>query len=245
MKLSGKTVLVTGASRGIGAAIARCFATEGARLVLVARSSEVEALAASLRAGGHEVEALQGDLTDETHVRAAIQLCRSKFGGLHGLVNNAGLLTPGLIGMMRLEDVRRMFEINVIAAIGLSQLAARCFPRGEGGAIVNIASIAGRSGMVGMSAYSASKAAMIGFTHAAAKELGPQKIRVNAIAPGFIDTEMAQQGGAESFQKRMASIPFGRIGRPEEVAGAALFLVAETGAYITGQVLGVDGAMTV
>jgi 3-oxoacyl-[acyl-carrier protein] reductase len=245
MKLAGKTVLITGASRGIGASMAEIFVQEGARLVLSARTPGVMQLSERLRAAGHEVEAVQGDITDDAHVRALIQVCRGKFGGLDALVNNAGILFPGKLGMVRLDDVRRMFEVNVLAVINLTQYAIRAFPKGRGGAVVNLASIAGTHGIDGISAYSATKAAIIGFTAAAAKELAPLKIRVNAIAPGFIDTDMARQVSPEWFQKRLESIRLGRIGLPQDIARCAVFLTSDDAAYITGQVLGVDGGMTV
>jgi len=245
MILQGKTALITGASRGIGAAIATEFALEGARLVLSARTSAVTALAERLRAAGHIVEAMQGDITEDTHARALIQLCRSKFGGLDALINNAGVLLQGKLGMMRLEDSRRMFEVNVLAAMNLTQYAIRAFPKGKGGAVINLTSIAGTQGIDGIAAYSASKAALIGFTRAAAKELASVQVRVNAIAPGFIDTDMARQISPEWFQRRVESVRLGRIGQPRDIARCAVFLASDDAAYITGQVLGVDGGMAV
>jgi 3-oxoacyl-[acyl-carrier protein] reductase len=243
--LTGKTALITGASRGIGASMAEVFAQAGARVVLSARTPGVVQLAERLRAAGHEAEAVQGDIAEDAHVRALIQTCRTKFGGLHAVVNNAGILAPGKLGMMRLDDARRMFEVNVLAAINLTQYAIRAFPRDVGGSIVNLASIAGTQGIDGISAYSASKAAVIGFTKAAAKELAPLRIRVNAIAPGFIDTDMARQVSPEWFQRRVESIRLGRIGQPADIAQCAAFLASDAAAYITGQIIGVDGGMSV
>ncbi len=245
MRLEGKTALITGASRGIGAAIAEAFSAEGARVVLSARTAGVLSLADRLRGLGRDAEALQGDVTDEAHVRALVQVCRSRFGGLDALVNNAGVLVPAKLGMVRIEDARRMLEVNVIATLNLTQYAVRVFPRGKGGSVINLASIAGTQGIDGISAYSASKAAVVGFTQAAAKELAPLKIRVNAIAPGFIDTDMARQVSPEWFQQRVGSIRLGRIGEPADIARCAVFLASDDAAYITGQVIGVDGAMTV
>lgn len=245
MKLAGKTALITGASRGIGAAVARACASEGAAVVVSGRSDEVLAVAQGIRESGGVAEALQGDITEDAHARALIQLCRTKFGGLHVLVNNAGVLAAGKLGMLRLEDARRMFEINVLSVINLSQYAVRAFPRASGGSIINLASIAGTQGIDGITAYSASKAAVIGFTRAAAKELAPQKIRVNAIAPGFIDTDMARQVSPEWFAKRVESIRLGRIGVPDDIARVAVFLASDDSSYMTGQILGVDGGMQV
>lgn len=245
MNLQGKTVLITGASRGIGAAMAEEFVRRGARVVLSARSASVTELAARLRSEGGAAEAVAGDVTEDSHVKALVQLCRARFGGLDALVNNAGILSPGKLGMMRIEDARRMFEVNVVAAINLTQYAVRVFPRALGGAVVNIASIAGTQGIDGLSGYSASKAALIGFTRAAAKELAPQRIRVNAIAPGFIDTDMARQVSPDWFQKRVESVRLGRIGLPEDIARCAAFLASDDAAYVTGQIIGVDGGMAV
>jgi len=244
MRLAGKTVLVTGASRGIGAAIVAAFAEEGARVVASARAKGVADLAERLRSQGLAVEAVQGDVTDEAHVKALVQLCRSRFGALDALVNNAGVLTAAKLGMVRMEDVRRMLEVNLVAAINLTQYAIRLFPKG-GGSVINLASIAGSRGIDGIAAYSASKAAVIGFTLAAAKELAPRGIRVNALAPGFIDTDMARQVSPEWFRQRVESIRIGRIGQPADVARCAVFLASDDSAYVTGQVIGVDGSMTV
>lgn len=245
MRLQGKTAIITGASRGIGAAIAELFAREGAAVMLTARGSEVVELASRLRETGAQAEALAGDITDDAHIRALVQLFRAKFGSLDVLVNNAGVLIQAKLGMMRLDDARNMFAVNVLAAMNLTQYAIRAFRRGQGGAVINLASIAGTHGIDGISAYSASKAALIGFTKAAAKELAGQNIRVNAIAPGFIDTKMARQLSPEWFQLRVAGIRLGRIGRPEDIANCALFLASDEAAYITGQVLGADGGMQV
>jgi 3-oxoacyl-[acyl-carrier protein] reductase len=245
MRLAGKTALITGASRGIGAAIAEAYSREGARVVLSARTEGVLQLAERLRAEGRQAEALVGDVTDDAHIRALVQLCRTKFGGVDALVNNAGVLLAGKLGMLRIDDARRMFEVNVLAVINLTQYAVRAFPKGVGGAVINLASIAGTQGIDGISAYSASKAAVVGFTRSAAKELAPLKIRVNAIAPGFIDTDMARQVSPEWFQKRVESVRMGRIGAPEDIARTAVFLGSDDAAYITGQIIGVDGGMVV
>jgi 3-oxoacyl-[acyl-carrier protein] reductase len=245
MSLAGKTVLITGASRGIGAALAEHFARRGAQLVISARTPAVIELGQRLREAGYAVEAVQGDVTEDAHARALVQHCRAKFGRLDALINNAGILSAGKIGMVRLDEVRRMFEVNVFAAINLTQYAIRVFPRSAGGSVINLASIAGTHGIDGISAYSASKAAIIGFTKAAAKELAPQNIRVNALAPGFIDTDMARQVSPEWFQRRIEGIRMGRIGQPSEIASCAEFLVSDASAYVTGQILGVDGGMAV
>ena len=243
--LENKTALITGASRGIGAAIAEEFVGRGARVVLIARSGSVLKFAERLRTAGHIAEAVVGDVTNDADVRSLVQLCRARFGGIDVLVNNAGILVSGKLGMLRLDDARRMFEVNIIAVINLTQYAVRAFPRERGGSIINLASIAGTQGIDGLTSYSASKAAVIGFTKAAAKELASRRIRVNAIAPGFIDTDMARQMSPEWFQERIAGIRMGRIGLPAEIARCAAFLATDESLYVTGQVIGVNGGMVV
>ena len=175
MKLNGKTALITALVRGIGAAIAEAFAKEGANIILSARTERVVDVAKQLQAQGYKVESILGDIADDLHVRELAKFCRTKFGGLDILVNNAGVLVSGKLGMMKVEDTRRIFDVNILAAINLTQYAIRLFPRGIGGVIINIASIAGTEGIDGLTSYSASKAAIIGFTKAAAKELASSK----------------------------------------------------------------------
>lgn len=245
MLLENKTALITGASRGIGEAITRAFAKHGANVVLTSRSRQLEAVGESLTIPATKRLVILGDITNESHQLAIFQAIRKQFGHLDVLVNNAGVLRPGLVGMTPIQDIRQMFETNVFASLSLTQLAVRMMNKSESPSIINLASIAGTSGIDGMSAYSASKAAIVGFTRAAAKELAPKRIRVNAIAPGFIDTDMARIGGEEFVQRRTQSVRMGRIGSPIDVANCALFLASELSAYVTGQVIGVDGGLQV
>ncbi|MFA5264718.1 MAG: SDR family NAD(P)-dependent oxidoreductase [Opitutaceae bacterium] len=245
MLLQGKRVLITGASRGIGKAIAEVFVREGASVMLTARSADLELFAESLAAGGAKAFATKADLNDEAQLKQVVLKTREKLGGLDVLVNNAGVLIQGKLGMIQNAEAHRMMETNFFAMLNLTQYCIRLMAKDKKGSIINLASIAGTQGIDGISAYCASKAAVVGFTKSSAKELASQGIRVNAIAPGFIDTDMARQLDPAWFQKRVESIRLGRVGQPEDIANCALFLASELSSYITGQVIGVDGGMQV
>src|SRR5262245_5787468 len=194
MLLPDKVALITGASRGIGRAVAETFVAHGAAVVLVARSDAIRKVAESLRQAGGQAACVLGDLNDETTVRECIQRCRADYGRLDVLVNNAGAMPQAVIGMIQVEESRRLLDLNVVSLVNLTQYATRMM-RGAG-SVINLSSIAWR-GLVGASVYSASKAAVVGFTRAAAKELAPRGIRVNAIAPGFIETDLTRGLPAE------------------------------------------------
>ena len=243
MLLEGRVALVTGASRGIGAAIARAFAAEGATLLLTARSEGVEEVARELAAQGRPARAMRGDVSDPNFARELITSVRKEHGRLDLLVNNAGVLQEGRIGMIAIEQMRTVWDVNVLSMMALTQYAVRIMDATRSPSVVNLASIAATHGMVAVSAYAASKGAVVGYTKSSAKELAPKGIRVNAIAPGFIDTDMTRGMPAELYQQRIGSIAMGRIGTPEEVAGVAVFLGSDLSRYVTGQVIGVDGGM--
>jgi 3-oxoacyl-[acyl-carrier protein] reductase len=240
MLLPDKVALITGASRGIGKTVAEAFVAHGAAVVLVARSESIHALAESLQQTGGKATAIQGDVNDEATVRECIKYCRGQHGRLDILVNNVGAMLQAVIGMISVEESRKLFELNVISMVNLTQYATRLMKAPA--SVINLSSIAWR-GLVGASVYSATKGAVVGFTLAAAKELGPRGIRVNAIAPGFIDTDMTRGLSPETHQNTVAGIRLGRIGQAQDVANAALFLGSDLSSYITGQVLGVDGGM--
>jgi 3-oxoacyl-[acyl-carrier protein] reductase len=243
MLLEGRVAVVTGASRGIGAAIARAFAAQGATLLLCARSEGVEEVARELGSAERPARALRGDVSDPGFARQLISSARKEYGGLDVLVNNAGILRQGLIGMTSAEQMRELMDVNVLALMTLTQYAIRVMNPARSPSVVNLASIAGTQGMEGVTAYSASKAAVVGYTLSSAKELAPKGIRVNAIAPGFIDTDMVRGVSSDWYERRMQSIRMGRIGTPEDVAGVAVFLASDLSRYVTGQVIGVDGSM--
>jgi 3-oxoacyl-[acyl-carrier protein] reductase len=243
MLLNGKIAIVTGSSRGIGEAIARRFAAEGAKVVLVARGEEVNTLAGQLTGEGRAVAALQADLLNETAAKDIVLFAKRTFGGLDILVNNAGHLIAQPVGMITLPETRRLLDLHVLAALNLTQICTRTMAGRPGAAILNISSIAGRRGIKGMTAYSAAKAAIIGMTYALAKELAGRGIRVNAIAPGMIQTSMTSAMDPAEVEGGIQKIGFRCMGMPEEVAQCALFLVSEMASYVTGQVLAVDGGM--
>ena len=245
--LAGKRVLITGATRGIGLAIAERFAAEGASLYLNGRDGpRVTQLAERLsREFGVACAPLLFDVADPEAVKAAFRELFAQTKVLDVLVNNAGILDDALIGMVTPAQIERTFACNSFSVLYCSQYAARMLQRNGGGSIINLASIIGRVGNAGQAVYGGSKAAVIRMTQSLAKELATQQIRVNAIAPGFIDTDMAHSLSEDKFQQRLDSIAMGRIGSADEVAKVALFLASELSSYVTGQVIGVDGGMLI
>lgn len=244
--LLGKKILITGAGRGIGRSIAQLFASEGATVFLNGRDALViQSLCDELNASGFDAHPALFDVSSADTVKDGFRQIFATTKTLDVLVNNAGILDDALIGMVTPAQIEKTFSTNTFSMLYCAQYAARMMQRNKSGSMINLTSIIGRFGNAGQAVYGGSKAAVIGITQSLAKELAPQQIRVNAIAPGFIDTDMAHSISEEKFQQRLDSIAMGRIGSPEEVAKAALFLASDLSSYVTGQVIGVDGGMLI
>jgi 3-oxoacyl-[acyl-carrier protein] reductase len=245
MLLNGKTVLITGASRGIGSGIARVFAQNGANVAFTYSSSEAPALALQdeLSKLGVTVKAYKSDASSfEACEKLAIEVM-SDFESLDALINNAGITKDNLLMRMSEEDFDKVIEVNLKSIFNMTKAFQRVFLKQRNGSIINISSIVGVKGNAGQANYAASKAGMIGFTKSIALELGSRNIRANAIAPGFIETEMTDKLDEVVVEQWRSGIPLKRGGTPEDVANACLFFASDLSSYITGQVLLVDGGM--
>ena len=241
--LSDQVALVTGASRGIGSAIALALAEAGAKVVVnYARSSEAaDGIVKKIKDQGGEAVAIQGDVSDAEQVQNLVKEARSQWGSIDVLVNNAGITRDTLLLRMKLEDWQAVINLNLTGVFLCTQAVSKIMLKQRQGRIINIASVAGQMGNPGQANYSAAKAGVIGFTKTMAKELASRNVTVNAVAPGFIATEMTEELDAEDILKY---IPLARYGQPEEVAGMVRFLAGDpAAAYITGQVFNVDGGM--
>ena len=246
MKNMRKTVLITGAARGIGAACAEKFAALGYNIVLNYRTSEKQALALAetLKQNGAQVLCVCADVSDANAVESMFTQAEAAFGQVDILINNAGISQIKMLCDVTEADWRHMFAVNMDSAYLCSKRALCAMVAQKWGRIIHISSMWGICGASCEVPYSASKAALIGFTKALAKELAPSGITVNALAPGFIDTPMNRNVSPEDTAAFIEEIPVGRIGKPHEVAHAAAFLAHEDSGYITGQVLAVDGGIT-
>lgn len=245
LDLSGKVALITGSTRGIGFAIAEKLAAHGATVLVNGRDPEQTTLAKTrLIDKGYSCDELVLDISNSAQVQDAFKGIFKQYKRLDILVNNAGIMQDALIGMTTESQVTATYEVNVFGMIYCSQYASRLMQR-TGGAIINISSIIGTNGNSGQAVYGSSKAAVIGLTRSLSKELADKNIRVNSIAPGFIDTDMTRVLSEEVIQERITSIKMNRAGTPEDIANVALFLSSELSSYITGQVIGVDGGMLI
>ncbi len=243
--LEGKIAVVTGASRGIGRAIALRLAAEGARVgVNYHRGADAaEETVALIRERGGEAQALPFDVGDPAMVKESLDTFIRAQGGIDILVNNAGLVHNGLLVRLKPEEVDRLFSVNVGGVIHCTRAAAAAMMKARSGRIVNLTSVVAESGNAGQALYASTKAAILGFTRSVARELAPRRITVNAVAPGFIDTDMTSDLPEATRAGILESIPLGRIGSPDEVAATVSFLTLPESGYITGQVLHVNGGM--
>ena len=245
MLLDGKTALVTGASRGIGRAIALCLAAEGARVAInyAGNVKAAEEVKASVEAAGGTAILCQADIADSAAVEAMIADVVKEFGTIDILVNNAGITRDTLLMRMKDEDFAKVLDTNLKGVFYCTKAVSKLMMKKRLGRIINMASVVGLVGNAGQTNYAAAKAGVIGFSKSAAKELASRGITVNVVAPGFIGTDMTA-GLPESVKEKMLTdIPLGRMGEPEDVANAVLFLVSDQASYITGQVVNVDGGM--
>ena len=243
--LREKTAIITGASRGIGAAIAMKLASMGANIAAIYagnRDAAEEICRICRETYGVKANAYCCDVSDFDRVRETVDQIRSDFGGIYILVNNAGITRDGLAAAMREEDFDRVLEVNLKGAFNMIRHCSRAMIAAREGVIINVSSVSGLTGNPGQVNYSAAKAGLIGMTKTVAKELAARNIRCNAVAPGFIQTDMTENLKPQENQM-MRSIPLGRVGRPEDVADAVAYLIGA--GYVTGEVLRVDGGIAI
>ncbi len=243
--LEGKNVIITGASRGIGRGIAEVFANHGANVAFTYSSSEAPALELEneLTSKGVKAKAYKSNAASYSESEQLITKILEDFGGIDILINNAGITKDNLLMRMGEEDFDTVIETNLKSVFNMTKAVQRTFLKQRSGSIINMSSVVGVKGNAGQTNYAASKAGMIGFTKSVALELGSRNIRCNAIAPGFIETEMTDKLDEKTVQSWRDGIPLKRGGSPEDVANACLFFASDLSAYVTGQVLNVDGGM--
>ncbi|WP_309723190.1 3-oxoacyl-[acyl-carrier-protein] reductase [Armatimonas sp.] len=250
MSLEGKIAIVTGAGRGgrgIGRGIALALAQAGANIAITSRSNiaDAEAVAEAVRETGRTALAIQCDVSDAASVESLFATVKEQLGRVDILVNNAGITRDTLLLRMSEDDWDGVLDANLKGTFLCTRAAAKIMLRQKSGRIINITSVNGQVGSPGQANYSASKAGMIGFTKSVARELASRNITVNAVAPGFIDTQMTDFVSGDSREKLLEKIPLGRLGTAEDVGAAVAFLASEAASYITGQTLTIDGGLTV
>lgn len=244
-RLSGQVALVTGAARGIGKATAEALALAGADVAINYQSSReaAEALAKNLGSRGVRTVVVQGDVADADQVKTMVGVAEEALGPITILVNNAGITRDGLAMRMSVEDFDEVIATSLRGAFLCSKAVARGMMKARGGAIINVSSVIGRRGNAGQANYAAAKAGLIGFTKSLARELGPRGVRVNAVAPGYVVTDMTAELPENMKEQILNSTPLGRLASPEEIASVIAFLASPAAAYITGAVIPVDGGL--
>ena len=243
--LQGKIALVTGGSRGIGRACVEALAREGATVILsyASNSQAADETAASVQAAGGQAEAVKFDVGDPNACKQAVDDVVKKHGGLHILINNAGISVDGLVMRFKDDDLHRSFHTNVFGPFYLARAAARPMMKARWGRIIMMGSVVGEMGNVGQAAYASTKAALDGMCKSIARELGSRGVTANVIAPGFIETDMTASMTEEMTKSLKDSIPSGEIGKPDDIANAVLYLASDAGRYVTGHVLNVNGGL--
>ena len=243
MRFADRTVIVTGASRGLGRTIALAFAAEGAHVIVGYRARERDAREAVEQMAGRGT-ALRFDVTDRATTTAAFDQVRAERGGIDVLINNAGVTRDNLLPLMTDEDWTDVLDVNLRGAFVCTKAAVGSMLARSGGVIINVASIAGLRASPGQASYSASKGGLLALTRTLAAELGPRGIRVNAVVPGFLATGMAARMDRRRLDERIPQIPLRRVGTAEEAARVVLFLASDDASYITGQAIAVDGGLS-
>ena len=243
--LEGKVAIITGASRGIGSGIAKIFAQHGANVAFTYSSSAESAMAleTELNTLGIKAKGYQSNAADFNEAQTFVDAVLAEFGAVDILINNAGITKDNLLMRMSEEDFDKVIDVNLKSVFNMTKAIQKTFLKQRSGSIINMSSVVGVKGNAGQTNYAASKAGVIGFTKSVALELGSRNIRCNAIAPGFIETEMTAKLAEDVVQGWRESIPLRRGGTPEDVANACVFLASDMSDYVTGQVLNVDGGM--
>ena len=242
MKLENKNVFITGSSRGIGLAIAHKFASLGANIVLNSRGQISEELLASFKSYGVKVLAISGDVSDYIDAKRMVDQAIEELGSVDVLVNNAGITQDTIMLKMTEEDFERVLKVNLTGAFNMTQSVLKQMIKAREGAIINMSSVVGLMGNVGQANYAASKAGLIGFTKSVAREVAGRNVRVNAIAPGMIESDMTAVLSDKVNDAMLAQIPMKQFGQAEQVADVAVFLASQD--YLTGQVIAIDGGLT-